>query len=121
MDRVWIATALLRGVHLAASLSLFGCLVFRSFVVRQGPPPEGLPPEGLPVGAVNSIAWISAWVALVAGGAWLVAVAGTMAGAGSLSALFNAVWAVTRHTDFGNFVGARLLLLASALALLPWQ
>jgi putative copper export protein/mono/diheme cytochrome c family protein len=116
MDRIWIATALLRGIHLAASLSLFGCLVFRSFVVRQGPPPEGLP-----VTALNRIGWVSTWVALLAGGAWLVAVAATMAGADSLSTLLNAVWEVARHTDFGNFAGGRLLLLAGVLVLLPWQ
>lgn len=131
MDRIWIATALLRGIHLAASLSLFGCLVFRIFVARQGSPPEGESPkglspggpspEGLPLTAVNRIGWVSAWVALVAGAAWLVLVAGTMAGANSPSALLNAVWTVARHTDFGNFVGARLLLLAGVLALLPWQ
>jgi putative copper export protein/mono/diheme cytochrome c family protein len=116
MDRIWIATALLRGVHLAASLSLFGCLVFRNFVM-----PQGSPAEGLPVAAVNRIGWVSGCVALLAGGAWLVAVAGTMAGADSLSALFDAVWEVARHTDFGNYAGARLLLLAGVLMLPRWQ
>jgi putative copper export protein/mono/diheme cytochrome c family protein len=97
-------------------LSLFGCLVFRIFVVRQGPPPESLPVNGL-----NRIGWVSGCVALLAGAAWLVAVAATMAGADSLSALFNAVWEVTLHTDFGNYAGARLLLLAGVLMLLAWQ
>ena len=146
MDGVWIATALLRGIHLAASLSLFGCLVFRIFVARQGAPPEGRTPEGrtpegrtpegrspegrspegrspegLPLTALSRIGWVSAWIALVAGVAWLVLVAGTMAGADSVSALLNAVWTVARRTDFGNFAGTRLLLLAGVLALLPWQ
>ncbi len=114
MDRYEIATALLRGVHVAASLSLFGCLVFRGFVVPRGA-------RELPLTAVNRITWISAVLALVCGAVWLAAVSGTIAGANSLASLLAAVPVVARHTSFGNFVCARLLLLVAVVVLLAFR
>ena len=126
MSGLEISTALLRGLHVAASLSLFGCLVFRSFVVPHrtagvGPPGAAgvaAPADGLPLAAVNRIGWGSAWLALTLGAAWLAAVSGTIAGATGIASLLGAVPVVALHTSFGNFVCARLLLLAGVLVLL---
>jgi putative copper resistance protein D len=114
VDRYEIATALLRGLHVAALLSLFGCLVLRRFVVPKG----AVEP---PLAAVDRITVVSAVLALVAGGAWLAAVAGTIAGANGIASLLAAVPLVARHTNFGNFVCARLLLLAAVFVPLALQ
>lgn len=114
MDRYEIATALLRGLHVAALLSLFGCLVLRRFVVPKG----AVEP---PLAAVDRITVVSAVLALVAGGAWLAAVAGTIAGANGIASLLAAVPLVARHTNFGNFVCARLLLLVAVFVPLALQ
>jgi putative copper export protein/mono/diheme cytochrome c family protein len=111
MDRLEIASACLRGVHVAALLSLFGCLVFRHFVV----PARG---EGVPSAAVNRIGLVSGCLALIFGAGWLAAVSATIAGASGYWAALDALPMVARHTGFGNFVCARLLLLACVLVLL---
>ena len=110
MDRFEIATAVLRGTHLVAALSLFGCLVFRCWVMPKAP-------ESPPAAIVDRIALASGALALLLGVAWLAAVSGTIAGANDLSALLDAVPVVARHTSFGEFVCLRLLLLAAALGL----
>jgi putative copper export protein/mono/diheme cytochrome c family protein len=110
MTRFEIATFLLRGTHLAAVLSLFGSLVFRQFVVPV--------PEVAWRAVVTRVGSISAAVALVFGGVWLTAVAGTIAGASSVRTMLAAVPLVAHYTGFGNLVCARLLLLAVVLLLL---
>jgi len=110
MDRFEIATAVLRGTHLIAALSLFGCLVFRCFVMPK--------PEPRLVASVHRIALVSGALALLLGFAWLIAVSGTIAGANDFATLLDAVPVVARHTVFGEFVCLRLLLLAAALGLL---
>jgi putative copper export protein/mono/diheme cytochrome c family protein len=112
-----IVAACLRGVHVAALLSLFGCLVFRHFVVPSRG--AGVPgDEGVPLAAVDRIGLVSAWLGLIFGVGWLAAVSGTIASASGYWAALNAVPAVVRHTGFGNFLCARLLLLTGVLALL---
>jgi putative copper export protein/mono/diheme cytochrome c family protein len=113
MDRLEIVATVLRAAHLVATLSLLGCLVFRCFVV-----PKAAAAEALPLPTVNRIAVISGALALVLGGAWLIAVAGTIAGANDFATLRDAVPVVARHTSFGEFVCLRLLLLTGALGLL---
>jgi len=57
MDWFAIVTALSRGCHLAASLSLFGCLVFQRFVLPA--------PERVWFLAINRLALLSASLALL--------------------------------------------------------
>jgi len=111
MDPFEIATAVLRGSHLIAALSLFGCLVFRCWVMPKAP-------ERPLVAAVHRIGLISGALALFLGAAWLVAVSGTITGANDFATLLDAVPVVARHTIFGEFTCLRLLLLAGALGLL---
>ena len=111
MDWFAIVTALSRGCHLAASLSLFGCLVFQRFVLPA--------PERVWFLAINRLALLSASLALLFGALWLMAVSATMAGAISLDATFDALCLVAERTDFGNYVCARLVLLVVAIAGLP--
>jgi putative copper export protein/mono/diheme cytochrome c family protein len=108
----WLETAtpLLRGVHVAAALSLFGCLVFRRFVV---PVPAMAAP---PVAAVAGIGLVSAWLALLSGGVWLAAVSVAIAHSDDLA---DAVPLVAGHTVFGRLMCVRLLLLAGVLVLMP--
>ena len=108
-----IVTALLRGIHLAAALSLLGCLVFQRFVMPVSEPAWRA--------AVTRIAEISGGLAVVFGAAWLAAVAGTMADATNLETLLGAVPLVARGTSFGNLVCLRLVLLAGAVFLLVRQ
>ncbi len=125
MDLYAIATALLRGLHVAGCLSMFGCLVFRCFVMPRGwrdsePCAAATPPastlDGLAV-RMRRIALFSGVLALLAGAAWLADEAGSMAGAADLSAMLDAIPIVAGHTGFGNFLCARLVLLAGALLL----
>jgi putative copper export protein/mono/diheme cytochrome c family protein len=115
MDWLEIATSLARGLHVAALLSLFGCLVFRRFVA------PGHATAGLPLAAVTRMGLVSAWLALAFGGGWLGAVSGAIAGAHSLAGLLDAVPVVAGHTSFGRLFCARLLLLAGIAVLLLFE
>lgn len=113
MSWVEIVTDLSRGMHVAALLSLFGCLIFRSFVVPKDVAAEDVPP----VVAIR-IASVSLWLALVFGAAWLAGTSAAVAHAGNLWAAIGAVPIVARHTSFGNVMCLRLVLLAGVLLLL---
>ena len=113
MDWSDIATFLLRGMHIAAALSLFGCLIFAHFVL-----PASM--QGVSGVVVSRIGLSSAWLALAFGGGWLAAVSGTIAHATGLASLGGAVLAVASHTTFGNLLCLRLLLLAGVVPLL-WR
>jgi putative copper export protein/mono/diheme cytochrome c family protein len=107
-----IVTALSRGGHVAASLSLFGCLVFRRFVVPRAS-------DCVPLAIISGIGSVSAWLALVLGGVWLTAVSGAITGAHDLAPQLAAVPLVAWDTGFGRLLCLRLLLLAGVLLLLP--
>jgi putative copper export protein/mono/diheme cytochrome c family protein len=138
-----IVTALLRGIHLSASLSVFGCFVFRAFVVptrsmdgsatgpaggrtawsasrpmAQSVPATVVDAWRLARAGANRIAWFSALLALICGAAWLTAVAATIAGAEKISDIRDAVPIVALQTRFGRLVCVRLLLLAGILVVL---
>jgi putative copper export protein/mono/diheme cytochrome c family protein len=110
MSWLEVATALVRGLHVAALLSTFGCLTFRLFVVPAG---VDVLPSVLRIGVAST------WLALLFGGAWLAAVACAIAGVQSPASVPGAILAVARYTSFGNLLCARLLLVASILVLLP--
>src|SRR5271167_1801403 len=113
MDSFEAVATLARGIHVAALLSLFGCLAFRRFVL------PGNDAADLPTAAVARIGVASVWMALAFGLAWLAAISGTMAGAHDLASLLDAVPEVARHTNFGNFLCLRLVLLIGVMVLLP--
>jgi putative copper export protein/mono/diheme cytochrome c family protein len=109
-----VLTASLRGVHVAASLSLFGCMVFRVFVVPRREAAD------LPLTGVTRIAGVSGLIALIVGVFWSMAVAAAIAGADSLTALWEAMPAVALHTAFGRLVCLRLVLLTGVLVSLAY-
>lgn len=94
-------------------LSLFGCLVFRRFVLPDTA--SAWRPT------VRRIGLVSAWLALVFGTAWLWQVSAAIAHTQTVAATFGAVLEVVRYTSFGNLVCLRLGLLAGVLVLLPRQ
>ncbi len=100
MERLEIAATLLRGCHVAAMLSLFGCLVFQRFVVLRT--------ERSSDPSVRVMTLVSAWLALGFGVLWLFAVSGTIAGADSPISVLVAVQGVAGHTIFGHLVCLRL-------------
>jgi putative copper export protein/mono/diheme cytochrome c family protein len=108
-----ICAFLVRGAHLAALLSLFGCLVFRRFVI----PREASAVAGA-FSSVVAIETASTWIALLAGAVWLVLVSGTMGGAATVLDAFQVVAPVVRHTGFGHVICARIILLACVAVLL---
>jgi putative copper export protein/mono/diheme cytochrome c family protein len=113
MNGFEIVTALLRGIHLAAMLSLLGCLVFQRFVMPAS--------ERTWQAIVTRIGFISGALAVVVGVGWLTAVSGTMAGAVDSQAMFDAMPLVARRTSFGHIVCLRLLLLVCAVSLASRQ
>jgi putative copper export protein/mono/diheme cytochrome c family protein len=106
--------ALVRGLHLAATLSLLGTAGFLAWML----PAAG----GVAVGAVPDLLrrrlrrlwWISGLVALLAGVAWFILQSAAIAGAESLSDLLDAIPVVAAHTRYGNVMMVRLGLLAVA-------
>jgi putative copper export protein/mono/diheme cytochrome c family protein len=116
MDWFEITASLLRGIHVAALLSLFGCLVFRGLVS-----PADVAAGDAPRAMAIRIGSVSLWLALAFGGAWLVATSAAITGADNFPSVLRALPAVTLHTDFGNVICARLLLLLGVLPLLRRQ
>jgi putative copper export protein/mono/diheme cytochrome c family protein len=111
-----ILVALLRGVHLAAQLSLFGTLVFVAVVA----------PAPVAIGAAEAtrlrtlllrLARISAMCALLAGAAWLTAATAAIAGTRGVATTLHAVPVVALKTQFGQWVLLRLALLLAVSAL----
>ena len=112
MSGIDIATSLLRGVHLAALVSLFGTLLFTTAVLPAGS--DTAPMRSL----LRSITLLSALAGLIAGIAWLVLQSAAIAGADSLAMTLHVVPAVGLHTQFGHWLLLRLLLLIAVLPLL---
>jgi putative copper export protein/mono/diheme cytochrome c family protein len=102
-------TALLRGGHLAAMLSLLGTAGVTAWML----------PAAAPASLHRSLArlWWSSWLlAVLTGVAWLALQAAAIADAATLSELLDALPPVAMQTRYGNVVLIRLgLLLAAAL------
>ncbi|HET7879274.1 MAG TPA: CopD family protein, partial [Acetobacteraceae bacterium] len=115
MDGIGIATAVLRGMHMAALVSLFGTLLFSVAVL-----PEGA--RDRLRGMLRRLALVSALVALACGTAWLGVEAAEIAGADSVAMTLRAVPTVALKTQFGVWLLGRLALLLLVLPLLrfPW-
>src|SRR6516165_6907746 len=111
-----VLVALLRGVHLAAQLSLFGTLVFATVVA----------PASAAAGATEAtrlrtlllrLVRTSAMCALLAGAAWLTAATAAIAGTGGVAATLHALPVVALKTQFGQWVLLRLALMLAVPAL----
>jgi putative copper export protein len=108
-----LALTLLRWLHDAAMLSLFGALVFA---------PAVLPREVHPVmrGLLTRIAWWSGVSALLAGVAWLLAETASVAQVHALAAIIGAVPAFVSYLRFGQLLLGQLACIAGTLALCRW-
>jgi putative copper export protein/mono/diheme cytochrome c family protein len=104
--------ALMRGLHLAATLSLLGTAGFLAWV---------LPAAGAPLDLLRRrlirVWWISGVVAVLAGAAWFTLQAATIAGAEDAADVWAALPVVAEHTRFGTTVMARLTLVLAATVL----
>jgi putative copper export protein/mono/diheme cytochrome c family protein len=108
-------TALMRGLHLAAALSLLGGAGFSAWIL----PAARIVPDRLRL-VLSRLRWISGLLALLAGAAWFTLQAATIAGADTLPDAWDALPAVAEHTRYGNMLMLRLglLLVATLLELL---
>src|ERR1700721_1263772 len=89
--------AMMRGLHLAACLSLLGTVGFVVWMLRAaGEAPVVLRRR------LTRLGWISGLVALLAGAAWFTLQSAAIADAGTLSDLVDALPVVALHTRFGN-------------------
>ena len=105
-------TALLRGLHLAAGLSLLGSAGFIAWVL----PAASAVPHRLHR-RLGLICWVSGVVALLAGAAWFTLQAAAIAGADTVSDVVKALPLVAGYTRYGRVLMARLGLLAVATVL----
>ncbi len=101
--------ALARGLSVAALLSMFGVLVFRTTVMVRVFP--RMPEETVAVvkSGLLRLAWFSLGMNLVATLVWLLLQAADMAGATSVEQALSAVWVVLSGTWFGHLVALQLL------------
>src|SRR3954470_10188114 len=103
--------ALLRGLHLAAVLSVMGTTAFIAWTM----PAAADPRPALP-GLVRL--WrLGGWLALVLGAGWFVAQSVEIADAQTLRALMDALPVVAARTRFGEVLDVRTVLLLVAVLL----
>lgn len=118
MDAAELGLTAVRGVQIAASLSLFGVAAFWSVVAPPVLRAAGDATRDRIEAGFRRLFRASLGVAVAAALVWLVAQAAFMAEAESMADAAAAVWPVLTATRFGHVLGARLLLLVlSALAL----
>jgi putative copper export protein/mono/diheme cytochrome c family protein len=106
--------ALVRGLHLAATLSLLGTVGFVAWMLPAAP----VVPDGMRH-RLTRLWWVSGLIALLAGLAWFTIQSAIIADAGNLSDMLDALPVVALHTRYGNTMLARLglVLVATILAL----
>ena len=115
------ATTLLRGLHLAACLSLLGGAGFIAWMLPGGVVPgAGAVAERL-ASRLRLVCLVSGVVALLAGAAWFVLEAAAMAGADTLAAAVDMLPVVALHTRYGHVLMARLGLLLAAVLLVAMR
>jgi putative copper export protein/mono/diheme cytochrome c family protein len=101
--------AVVRGLHLAATLSLLGTAGFLAWIL----PAAGVAPGTLHRRLVR-LWWISGSVALLGGLAWFSLQSAAIAGTDDVSDLLKALPVVAEHTRYGTTVLLRLALLLVA-------
>ena len=116
MISVATTMALVRGLHLAATLSLLGTAGFLAWIL----PAAGVTPDPLDRRLVW-VWWISGSVALLAGLAWFALQSAAIAGADNLSNLLEALPVVAEHTRYGTTLMLRLALLLVGTLAAAWQ
>jgi putative copper export protein/mono/diheme cytochrome c family protein len=116
MGRLEIVNALLRGVHLAALLSLFGTLLFLAVVAPAAMTPNS--PEVMRTRLhLLRLARGSVALALLAGLAWLTVASAVIAGTQGIAMTLHAMPVVALKAQFGRWVVLRLGLLIVVLVL----
>jgi len=112
----WVR-AIERGLHLAASFSVFGAILFRTVLAH--PVVEHLSAEAAERfdSACRGLVWFSAEVALFAAAAWLLMQGAYMSQSDTVGGTFEAIPIVLFGTSFGQLLLFRLLLLGAAVAL----
>lgn len=113
-----LPVALLQGVLLATAFSAFGSLLFLVLVVPSPLARLGLSTAISATQRCLRIARLSLFIAVVAGGVWLVAKSAIVASATDFSQAVHAVPIVTLKTMFGHVTVAQLLALIAAALLL---
>src|SRR4051812_45300411 len=109
-----IITALMRGLHLAAMLSLLGAGGFIAWML----PACGSVPDLLRRRLVR-VCWISGITALLAGGVWFILQGAAIADAETMADILAALPVVAGQTRYGTVLMLRLgLLLVATLAIL---
>jgi putative copper export protein len=104
--------AVLRGLHLAATMSLLGTAGFIAWLL---PAVDG--PPAMLRRRLHRLCRLSAGIAVLAGAAWFVLQTAAIAGADTWTAGLDALPVVAVHTHFGTIMLARLLLLLVATVL----
>jgi putative copper export protein/mono/diheme cytochrome c family protein len=104
--------ALLRGIHLAAMLSLLGTVGFVAWTL----PAASVLPDPL-TRQLRLLAWTSGVIALLVGTAWFALQAATIAGAENPSDVLDALPVVVAHTHYGTILMVRFGLLVVATGL----
>ena len=104
----------MRGVSVAALLSVFGTLVFRVFVISRCFRRMPAPSTNAVKHRLLRITQASLAASVVAMLAWLVLQATDMAGATSLPQAFAAVPSVLMGTDFGHVIALQLAIVVAA-------
>jgi putative copper export protein/mono/diheme cytochrome c family protein len=117
MSAIDVCAAILRGIHLAALISLLGTLLFLALVL---PATNETTPARK---TLHRLAWFSATASVIAGFAWLVVESAVIAGAENVAATLRALPVVAGRTQFGHWLLLRLMLLVLSLPLLsrPWS
>ncbi len=103
---------LMRGLHLAAALSLLGTAGFLAWML----PAAGVEPVALRRRLVR-VWWVSGSVSVAAGLGWFTLQAAAIAGADSAATVWAALPVVAAHTRFGTTLIIRLALLLIATGL----
>ena len=101
--------ALMRGLHLAATLSLLGAAGFSIWIL----PAARTEPDRLRL-ALSRLQWISGALALLAGAAWFTLQAAAIASVDTWSDIWPVLPVVAEHTRFGTMLMLRLALVAIA-------
>ncbi|MDR3531590.1 MAG: CopD family protein [Rhodopila sp.] len=102
--------ALVRGLHLAATVSLLGTVGFITWTL----PAASVVPDPLRRRLMR-LWWVSGLIALLAGAAWFTIQSAAIAGADNLSDTLDALPLVAAHTRYGTILMLRLGLLAVAM------
>lgn len=116
MGSLEIFVALLRGVHVAALMSLFGTLLFVAMVVPAATMEDTAETARMRL-LLLRLARGSATCALLAGAAWLTTASAVIAGTRGIAMTLHALPVVALQTQFGQWVLLRLGLLIAVMVL----